>query len=281
MEEKPPLRSAGDGATVFPLEPGLTGATMGRMGTAGTVRARGSRSRTAAVTAVALGLLLGGCGSGGVDDGAAPRHQQRGEATPAQTAGRDRIPGVGDRFSSRVPDRTGQIVVVRGRGEDSAASRVEMWIRQDGTWSLDERWPGHNGRRGWTGDHHEGDKRTPSGVFTLTDAGGVLPAPHGTRLPYTHSAAFTPPAHWDDRTEHDFDHVIAIDYNRVPGTSPIDPTRPQGQDKGGFIWLHLDHGTGTSGCVSVPREAMEHLLRTLDPDRHPVIVMGDRATLRG
>ncbi|EST37036.1 hypothetical protein N566_15180 [Streptomycetaceae bacterium MP113-05] len=190
------------------------------------------------------------------------------------------------RHRSQIPQRTGQIVVVYGEGRDSARSRVELWTRQDGsgshhTWSLDERWQGHNGKRGWTTDHHQGDKRSPAGVFTLTDAGGVSPAPSGTDLPYLQSSAFTPPAYWADRTEHDFDHVIAVDYNRSPGTSPLDPTRPRGQDKGGFIWLHLDHGSGTSGCVSVPRKAMEHLLRTLDTDRGPVIVMGDRATLRG
>lgn len=253
---------------------------MGRMGIAGAAGAPGSRSRTVAVTAAALGLLLAGCGPGGGEDAAAPGHREPGEAPRAQAADREHIPGVGERLRSRIPAGTGQVVAVHGKSEDSAESRVELWVREDGAWSLDERWPGHNGRRGWTGDHREGDRRTPVGVFTLSDAGGVLPAPRGTELPYTHSAAFTPPAYWDGRTEHDFDHVIAIDYNRVPGTSPLDPTRPRGQDEGGFIWLHVDHGTGTSGCVSVSPDAMKHLLRTLDPDRHPVIVMGDRATLR-
>ena len=252
---------------------------MGRMDTPGTARARGGRPGAAAAAGAALVLLLTGCGTGGGDDGAAPRHAGPRKAAPSEAAARQHIPGVGDRHRARIPRRTGQVVAVRGKGEDSAVSRVELWIRKDGAWSLDRKWQGHNGRRGWTPDHREGDKRTPAGVFDLTDAGGVLPAPPGTALPYLHSSAFTPPAYWDDRTEHDFDHVIAIDYNRVPGTSPLDPTRPQGDDKGGFIWLHLDHGTGTSGCVSVPREAMEYLLRTLDPDRRPVIVMGDRATL--
>jgi L,D-peptidoglycan transpeptidase YkuD (ErfK/YbiS/YcfS/YnhG family) len=42
----------------------------------------------------------------------------------------------------------------------------------------------------------------------------------------------------------------------------------------------MDHGSGTSACVSLPKPAMEYLLRTLDPDRHPVVVMGDRAHLK-
>ncbi|MDX2705720.1 hypothetical protein PV350_23075, partial [Streptomyces sp. PA03-6a] len=62
-------------------------------------------------------------------------------------------------------------------------------------------------------------------------------------------------------------------------TSPLDPTRPQGQSKGGSIWLHMDHGSGTSACVSQSKADMEYLLRTLDPALHPVVVMGDKEHL--
>lgn len=115
-------------------------------------------------------------------------------------------------------------------------------------------------------------------MFTLSDAGGVLPDP-GARLPYTRSAAFSAPRSWGAAYRHDFDYVIAIGYNRVKGTPPNDPSRPEGTAKGGGIWLHLDHGSGTSACVSLPEPAMEHLLRTLDPRLRPVVAMGDGADL--
>jgi L,D-peptidoglycan transpeptidase YkuD (ErfK/YbiS/YcfS/YnhG family) len=264
---------------------GAPGATMGRMRISTSRGRRSAPGRTApaaAAAGAALALLLTGCGGdGGAGTEARPHGGDAG--TPDAATGRQHIPGVGEGYRTQIPERTGQVVAVYGEGQDSARSRIELWTRESGKdgenrWSRAESWPGHNGKRGWTTDHREGDKRSPVGVFTLTDAGGVLSDP-GTQLPYTHSAAFTPPAYWADRTEHDFDHVIAIDYNRVPGTSPLDPTRPRGQAEGGFIWLHVDHGSGTSGCVSVSREAMEDLLRTLDPDRRPVIVMGDRGTL--
>jgi L,D-peptidoglycan transpeptidase YkuD (ErfK/YbiS/YcfS/YnhG family) len=41
----------------------------------------------------------------------------------------------------------------------------------------------------------------------------------------------------------------------------------------------MDHGSGTSVCVSQSKADMEYLLRTIDPAKHPVIVMGDRADL--
>jgi L,D-peptidoglycan transpeptidase YkuD (ErfK/YbiS/YcfS/YnhG family) len=42
----------------------------------------------------------------------------------------------------------------------------------------------------------------------------------------------------------------------------------------------MDHGSGTSACVSLSKSGMRYLLRTLDPKRHPVVVMGDKAELK-
>lgn len=61
--------------------------------------------------------------------------------------------------------------------------------------------------------------------------------------------------------------------------TPLDRTRPLGLERGGGIWIHVDHGGPTQGCVSIPEERMEELLRTLDPAMNPVIVMGDAETL--
>lgn len=237
----------------------------------------------------ALGTLLAtltACGTAapGPTRGAQGAHGPAARApagSSAPTADPTRIPGLGDRMDRRIPAASRQVVAVYGAGTDSADSEVVLYTRRGAYWHPAGRWPAHNGRHGWTRDHHEGDGRSPVGVFTLTDAGGVLADP-GTRLPYDHDAgAYAPPAEWDEAHQHDFDYVIAIDYNRRRGTPPRDATRPWGADRGGGIWLHMDHGSGTSACVSVSKEAMESLLRTLDPARHPVVVMGDGAALRG
>jgi L,D-peptidoglycan transpeptidase YkuD (ErfK/YbiS/YcfS/YnhG family) len=256
---------------------------MDGMRTSGTRSGPGARRAAPAACAatVVLSLLIAGCGSGGgtgrADASSRPRQAA---SAPPSSPGTDsrRIPGVGDRLHSEIPAAARQVVAVYGEGEDSEDATVVLYTRHGGTWTRERRWPAHNGKRGWTPDHRENDKRSPVGVFTLSDAGGVLPDP-GTKLPYTRSAAFAAPRHWPERYWHDFDYVIAIDYNRVRGTPPNDPTRPQGQEKGGGIWLHMDHGSGTSGCVSLSRSGMEHLLRTLDPAQHPVVVMGDRKSL--
>ncbi|EPH44282.1 L,D-transpeptidase family protein [Streptomyces aurantiacus] len=239
--------------------------------------------RTAAAAA-ACSVLLTSCGGSGDDEGAADKDGAgKADRTDARSADDlRRVPDVGDRLQSRIPKNSRQVVAVYGEGKDSADATVVLYTKSAATWKKTRSWPAHNGKKGWTPDHRENDKRSPVGVFTLSDAGGVLadpdPAP-GTGLPYTKSVAFQAPHYWPKTHWHDFDHVIAIDYNRVKGTPPNDPTRPQGQTKGGSIWLHMDHGSGTSGCVSLSKSGMRHLLRTLDPKRHPVVVMGDKASL--
>ncbi|MEU6377183.1 L,D-transpeptidase family protein [Streptomyces sp. NPDC046909] len=234
--------------------------------------------------AVICGILLAALSACG---GTNERHTATSAARPTATAPtgipktgipKTGLPDIGARLQRRVPAASRQVVAVYGDGKESPDATVVLYEKRGPAWERLRSWPAHNGKKGWTTDHHEGDKRSPVGVFTLTDAGGVLKSP-GSKLPYTQSAAFTAPRWWAKSHWHDFDYVIAIDYNRVKGTPPNDPTRPEGESKGGGIWLHMDHGSGTSACVSLSRTAMEYLLRTLDPDRHPVVVMGDRADL--
>ncbi|GHC17748.1 hypothetical protein ACIGKG_14785 [Streptomyces rochei] len=246
---------------------------------------RTGTGRRAAVAAAALGFLLAACGgpSGPGAREAGSGHSSASRSGGAATADPTAIPGLGERFHRRIPADSRQVVAVYGEGVDSARSTVALYTKRGSAWHRDRVWAAHNGTKGWTTDHHENDKRSPVGVFTLSDAGGVLPDPDGSPgagLPYTRSGSFAAPRSWGRSYWHDFDYVIAIDYNRVKGTPPNDPTRPEGTSKGGSIWLHMDHGSGTSACVSLPQEGMEHLLRTLEPDLHPVVVMGDRAHLR-
>jgi L,D-peptidoglycan transpeptidase YkuD (ErfK/YbiS/YcfS/YnhG family) len=241
-----------------------------------------------ATSVVAAALALLGAGyvvTGGIGGRSAAdnnRDAVRGSsaaapADPLPTA----IPGLGPKFLAQVPRNSGQVLVAVGAAKDSSDALVTLWSRRpDGHWHPGPAWRGHNAKDGWTTDHHVGDLHSPIGVFTLHDAGGFDADP-GTKLPYHHSDAFHAGGVGFDGEPLDdaFDYVIAIDYNRVPGTSPLDGTQPLGADKGGGIWVHVDHGGPTHGCVSVPADDMVELLRTLDPADHPVIVMGDGDSL--
>ncbi|MDH6576182.1 L,D-transpeptidase family protein [Kitasatospora sp. MAP5-34] len=193
----------------------------------------------------------------------------------------DLLPGLGQALGSRIPADSNQVVLVSGQGRNSSDSTLTVWSRDStGRWESLARWPAHNGFHGWTSHHTQGDLRSPIGLYTLGDAGGRLPDP-GSRLAYHQDDSFEADGTGfaGEQLEGSFDYVIAIDYNRVTGTSPLDARRPRGSRRGGGIWLHVDHGGPTHGCVTVSQDHMIELLRILDPAAHPVIVMADAAAL--
>lgn len=221
-------------------------------------------------------------------------HSPAGRPAPAERPGD--LPGLGPRTRAEVPRDAEQVVVVTGGGRDATRSTVVLYERSaadgktgdregDGgggtAWRAGPSWKAHNAARGWTDHHRQGDLRSPAGVFRLTDAGGKLPDP-GTRLSYDHAVqgfTISGTGAEGEPLAGAFDYVVAINYNRKAGTSPRDWTRPLGADRGGGIWFHVDHDGPTQGCISLSRAHMRTLLRTLDPARHPVVVMGPAGSL--
>lgn len=261
-----------------------------------------------AVLGAAFGMALvalAGCGTGVTNSGAtggrvtsgggaASGKEPQGGVRPAPVATGEgsagtvaaepgALPGVGATTLARIPADTRQVVLVTGRAADSDRSTARLYERTPGGrgWTaVTPVWATHNALLGWTSDHHNGDLHSPIGVFTLTAAGGRLKNP-GTQLPYTHSSGFTAlgTGFEGEPLEGSFDYVVAIDYNHVPGTSPLSWSRPLGAGRGGGIWLHVDHGGPTHGCVSLAKKDMVTLLRALEPADHPVVVMGPAAAL--
>ncbi|MEU9456945.1 L,D-transpeptidase family protein [Streptomyces sp. NPDC048277] len=240
--------------------------------------------RTAVAFLAAAPLVLSGCGGGAEaapsrSDVSRPDDGRPAGATatptPESTPQPLDIPGLGPRTKAAIPEGARQAVVAVGRGKDSPISSVVLYSRDDNGWQRGASWPAHNGKSGWSEHHMAGDLRSPVGVYGLTDAGGLLADP-GSKLPYHRSAGFYSPGTGfeGEPLEGSFDYVVAINYNREPGTSPLDWTRPLGTARGGGIWLHVDHGGPTHACVSVAKAHMKELLKALDPDRHPVVVMG-------
>ena len=241
--------------------------------------------------AVALALtLVSGCTSGPETTPIriAPSRvaSDTGNAAPAPATAStapalpQQLPNLGPTMLAQVPADSSQVLEAIGAGPNSPNVTVVLYQRTAAGWQAGSSWPAHDALDGWTADKRQGDLRTPIGVFTLTDAGGLLANP-GTKLPYDQSSEFTISGRGfeGEPLAGAFDYVIAINYNRKTGVSPLDDTYPLGYEKGTGVWLHVDHGGPTHGCVSIPRADIITLLRTLDPARHPVIVMGDAASL--
>jgi L,D-peptidoglycan transpeptidase YkuD (ErfK/YbiS/YcfS/YnhG family) len=164
-----------------------------------------------------------------------------------------------------------QVVLVVGSG---SSATVRACRRQGSQWvSVMGTMYGHVGLHGVApaGAKREGDERTPSGVFRLGVGFGVRADP-GTWFSWhrtttadvwvddssssLYNTMQRKPANgrWDSAEDlyvpGPYDYVQVIDYNtaRVPG-------------RGSGIFLHVDHQSGTHGCVSVPRAQLLALLR--------------------
>lgn len=192
------------------------------------------------------------------------------------------ITGLGPANSARIRPRMRQVVVTVGKGRKSSYSTVQGW-RKDaaGCWNLEWSRAGRNGYTGWHPRPWDGSGYSPIGVYRLSDAGGRLPNP-GTRLPYHHQ-----PEYWsrggfkmNDDAVQVFNYVVAINFNRYPGRSPRDLSRPNPNIPDGGIWFHVGGGGATRGCISLPESDMIMAMEWLDPGQRPVMVMGPKKALR-
>ncbi|WP_328299341.1 L,D-transpeptidase family protein [Streptomyces sp. NBC_00435] len=250
---------------------------------------RATRAQRPLAAVAALGLL--GFGAGWVyvaheppaNAAARPAADARPPAADRAARGAVRdglqgLPEVSEGTRARIPTDSRQLVLVTGKGKDSSESTAALYTRPaaGADWAKSDSWPARNGAKGWSAERGYGDLTSPEGVFALTDAGGLLPKPPGTKFPYDQDRSFVATGSGvnGESLRGSFDYVVAIDFNRRTGVSPLDPTKPEGEEKGGNIWLHVDHDGPSQGCVGIPKEAMKKVLETLDPAAKPVIVMG-------
>lgn len=177
----------------------------------------------------------------------------------------------------------GQVITVEASTPLSQTAVVRTWrLASDGRYlqvfAPIVAWVGMNGVR----PTHEGLGRTPVGVFTLTQAFGNQPN-NGTRLPYVHVG---PDDWWDENPASAhynrlvvsalspggnsenlyvagvaYAHAVVINYN----------TNPVVKGAGSGFFLHVSFGSPTDGCVAIPEEDLDVIMRWLNPTLHPVI----------
>lgn len=168
-----------------------------------------------------------------------------------------------------------QVVAPSARSTTATLTMSECGKRVLGPWRA------RVGRNGLSAHHLEGDGTTPSGTYGLGPAlYGLDPNP-GVRLRYhrivcgdwwdgdpssptynrfRHLACGTTPpfrggseALW--RVPVAYRAFAVIDYN----------VRPVVPGRGSAIFLHVDTGRATNGCVSLPRARLVRVLRRLGP----------------
>lgn len=137
---------------------------------------------------------------------------------------------------------------------------------------------------------HEGDGRAPAGAFPLDTAFGFAPSPEvpWVRLPYAPLTSGSECVD-DERSAYyntvvDRARVARVDWNSsehmrqigqyrlgvIVGYNAPVPVR----GRGSCIFLHIwsAPGVGTAGCTAFPADAVETVVRWLDPARRPMLV---------
>jgi L,D-peptidoglycan transpeptidase YkuD (ErfK/YbiS/YcfS/YnhG family) len=195
---------------------------------------------------------------------------------PATTVATPKVP-------AELASATGTQAIVVQAGQLTAYERAGMsspWHRAMGPWRA------HVGRAGVApaGTKREGDGRTPAGTFAFSFFFGVQPDPGvhgefrrvtGDNIVWDDDPASASYNEWVDTTQQDaganpepmnvspaYDYGVVIGYNtaRTPGL-------------GSAIFLHVDTGRPTAGCVSLPQSDLLSVLRWLDPGAHPTIAI--------
>jgi L,D-peptidoglycan transpeptidase YkuD (ErfK/YbiS/YcfS/YnhG family) len=203
-----------------------------------------------------------------------------------------------------------QVVVVTTPGWESSYARLQTWSKKrDGTWvrNLDP----IPARVGWSGVRRAENRRqntgkTPAGTFALPRAFGIA-NPRGVQLRYRHVDRndwwpYDPNdpktynvlqphrgqharwrTDWAERLKSyhkQYRYAVVLDYNLPSDIRWRNGQRiarsPADTSAGGGIFLHVNGQGATAGCVSIARARMLRVLRWLDPDKNPVIVIGPR-----
>lgn len=148
---------------------------------------------------------------------------------------------------------------------------------------------------------HEGDGKSPAGIFPLDTAFGFAPAADArdVRLPYvqlmpgTDCVDDTTSAHYN--TVIDRDRVGNVDWNSAEHMRDVGQYRigvivgynaaPPVAGRGSCIFLHIWNGPSsvTAGCTAFDAEELARVIAWLDPRQRPALVQltaADYARLR-
>lgn len=170
----------------------------------------------------------------------------------------------------RSEEEVQQLIFVKYRGKSRA--QLQFYEKKDSAWIKKISCNSNVGENG-IDKKKEGDKKTPTGVYSLPMAFGIKEDP-GTTLPYKKINAYH---YWcsdksyynqliDIRThghncrgEHMckyrtyYDYGVFVGYN-IKGEYP----------KGSAIFLHCQkRKSATSGCITIPKAKMKKILRRL------------------
>lgn len=188
--------------------------------------------------------------------------------------------------NTSVAQNSRQIISVVSTGGSTA--ELVLWQKDsNGKWyEYDSMFArlGENGMKA-AKDVYEMDLCTPTGVYSLTEAFGAAQNPGSgvpyrvldgseywiddVNSPYYNTMQFGEPNGRWNSAEYLIDHsnsykyALVIDYNRYPVII----------GKSSAIFLHVDVGVPTWGCVAVEQSKMKEILQWINPEDDPKIML--------
>jgi len=267
------------------------GAIGGEGALAGTAGRRWDGLRVRAGVAGLAAAVLGICGCAAAG-GTYPAVAQR-PATSAASAAPDTpaatspaVPSARPAAASAARGTGGQLVTVTAASYGATQAKLTAYQRSGGQWRrIFGPWVAWIGRNGMAppGAKREGDGRTPSGTFGFGFFFGVDPDP-GVRFPYRRVDASD---FWDDDPSSPLYNEWVDDRYASPGADP-EPMDVSAYDYGAVIgyntartpglgsaiFLHINIGMPTAGCVTLSADELLEILRWLNPAASPRIAMG-------
>jgi L,D-peptidoglycan transpeptidase YkuD (ErfK/YbiS/YcfS/YnhG family) len=234
-------------------------------------------------------VVLCGCGCAAVAPSAAAPSASTPSAAASSTAASSTVASSGYPVAAAAAHQAdGQLVTVTAASYQATRAVLTAYRRVDGRWRrVFGPWTAWIGRNGMAppGAKREGDGRTPSGTFGVGFFFGVDPDP-GVHFPYRRVHAYD---FWDDDPASPR-YNLWVDANRAsPGTDP-EPMDVSAYDYGAVIayntartpglgsaiFLHINIGMPTAGCVTLPVGELLKILRWLNPADSPRITMDVR-----
>ena len=200
-------------------------------------------------------------------------------------------------LAAPAPAASQQLITVEAATSRATYATAQLWVRVSGCWtSADGPYTARVGRKGLRKNKREGDGSTPAGTFAIGKTMYGNSASPGVAYPYVRlrcgdwwvedakSPAYntfqrigcgrrppfkvtTPDLSASPRA---YAHFAVVEYNMHPVV----------RGRGSGIFLHVQIGKATSGCIRLRRPALIHVLRWLRPDALPQIAIGTKNSLR-
>jgi L,D-peptidoglycan transpeptidase YkuD (ErfK/YbiS/YcfS/YnhG family) len=206
-------------------------------------------------------------------------------------------PNLANELAAPVPAASRQLITVEAATSRATYATARIWARTDICWApAGGPYTARVGRNGVRKNKHEGDGSTPTGTFPIGRKMYGNSANPGVSYPYVRlrcgdwwvedskSPTYntfqrigcglrppfkvtTPDLSMSPRA---YAHFAVVEYNMHPVV----------RGRGSGIFLHVQIGKATSGCISLRRPALIHVLRWLDPEALPQIAIGATGSLR-